>query len=612
MTIIGIDLGTRNSAGAYIKNGVVTVVPSKEGFTIGGKSFPSYIAFDVDGNRLVGEPARAIAALRPESTASAFKRLMGTSQKIELVVKGQKRSFTPEELSAMLLQKIKEDTEEYLGEKVTEAIITVPAYFNGDQREATKNAGRIAGLDVKRLINEPTAAAIAYGLDKKKSEKILVFDFGAGTLDVTLMEMEDGVFEVSSTHGDTHLGGTDMDQRLYEKIRERFKAKTGFDVEKDAKARQRLLEATEQAKIELSSKNQTTMNIPFLTMTKDGSPLHLTEDVYRSDLEEMIQPVLDRCIPIIEAVFKESKTGIKREDLTSIILVGGPTKMPIVRELVRKHVGTCIKTGIDPMECVARGAATYAGVLGGEVKDILLLDVCPLSLGIETLGGISTTIIERNTTVPVKKSKIFSTAEDNQTAVTINVLEGERQFASDNIPLNRFDLTGIDPAPRGIPQIEVSFDVDANSMLTVTAKDLKTGKEQTVQVRNAKKLSESEIQRMIQEAEANKEQDLKRRDEINLINESKSYVSMARQAKDKAQENERQRLDEFIESTEKAIEAKDFEKLREQNTQIRTLIDTIDRAAEERARTKESGSDQTTQQGSNTEATDFEVKDIKK
>lgn len=518
MKIIGIDLGTSNSAAAVLEAGRPVIIPSAEGATVAGKTVPSVVAFTKDGTLLVGEPARRQMVSNPEGTVTGAKRKMGTDFKYKIYGK----EYTPQQISAFILQKIKKDAEAFLGEKVTKAVITVPAYFNDAQRQATKDAGTIAGLEVVRIINEPTAAALAYGLDKSdKEHKILVFDFGGGTLDVTIMEFGQGVFEVKSTSGDTQLGGRDMDEVLIKFIVSEFKKKEGIDLSKDSMAMTRLREAAEKAKIELSSVLETEINLPFITADQNG-PKHLLMKINRAKLEELVMPIVKKTKESMERAISDAK--LSKSDIDKVIMVGGPTRMPIVQKFVEDFIGKKIERGVDPMECVAMGAAIQGGVLAGEVKDILLLDVTPLSLGIETLGGIFTKLIERNTTIPTRKSQIFSTASDNQTSVQIRVFQGERPMAADNHLLGQFDLIGIPPAPRGIPQIEVTFDIDANGIVNVSAKDLGTGKQQAMTITASTNLSKDEIERMKKEAEAHAEEDRKKIEEIETLNHADTLI----------------------------------------------------------------------------------------
>ncbi len=558
--IIGIDLGTSNSAAAAIMGGRPVVIPSAEGTTVGGKAFPSYVAMTEGGDLLVGEPARRQAAINPEGTTTAFKRKMGTDYKYHL----GKRDYTPQQLSAFLLQKIKRDAEAFLGEEVKKAVITVPAYFNDNQRQATKDAGRIAGLDVVRIINEPTAASLAYGLDKADQElKILVFDFGGGTLDVTLLEFGEGVFEVKSTSGDTQLGGTDMDERLTHYLVEEFKKDKGIDLTDDKKAIQRVKEAAERAKIELSGLLTTDISLPFITV-KGNEPVHLEMSVNRAKLEELVNPIVERCRGPIERAIADA--NYSKGDIGKAILVGGPTRMPIVQRFVESVVGKPPERGVDPMECVAQGAAIQAGVLAGEVKDLLLLDVTPLSLGIETLGRVFTRLMERDTTIPAKKSRVFTTAADYQTAVTIHVLQGEREMVQDNVSLGTFNLEGLPPAPRGIPQIEVTFDIDANGILNVSAKDMATGKEQRVTIQNPNRLSDEDVDRMMREAREFEGQDKKKREEAELLNEADQFIynseKMIAELGDKISDEDKNSLASKVNDLKEALKDKDVARVR--------------------------------------------------
>lgn len=594
--IIGIDLGTSNSAAAVMQMGRPVIIPSAEGPTPYGKMFPSYVAFTKDGQRLVGEPARRQAIANPEGTVTAFKRKMGTDHKYTL----RGKQYTPQELSAYLLQKIKQDAEAFLGEEVRKAVITCPAYFNDNQRQATKDAGTIAGLEVVRIINEPTAAALAYGIDKlEKEQKIMVFDLGGGTLDVTILEFGKGVFEVKSTCGDTQLGGTDMDRVIAEYLCDEFKKETGIDLRADKAAMARVLEAAEKAKIELSTTFTTEINLPFISADSKG-PKHLTQTLTRSKLEELVSPIVERCRPSIETALRDAK--LTPRDIDKIILVGGPTRMPIVQRFVEEVVGKKVERGIDPMECVALGAAIQAGVIAGEVKEMLLLDVTPLTLGVETLGGIFTQLIPRNTTIPTRKSQIFTTAEDFQTAVTIHVLQGERPMAADNTSLGRFDLVGIPPAPRGVPQIEVTFDIDVNGILRVSAKDLATGKEQAMQITAPMKLSKEEIEKMIKEAEKFAEQDKRRREEAELRNQADSLAYTAektiKEFGDKITKEQRERVEKEIKELREALAGKEIQRIKDKMEDLKKAVGDISaevyrRVGEERVKKREEPKEKT-------------------
>ncbi len=548
--IIGIDLGTSNSAASVMEGGRPTMIPSAEGTSVGGKAFPSYVAFTQDGQLLVGEPARRQAVTNPNGTIKNVKRKMGTSEK----VKALDKEYTPQQISAFILQKIKRDAESYTGETIDKAVITVPAYFDDNQRQATKDAGAIAGLDVVRIINEPTAAALAYGLDKGKvSQKILVFDLGGGTLDVTIMDFSDGVFEVLSTSGDTKLGGSDMDEALTKYVIDEFMKETGVDLSKDNMAFWRVREACEKAKIELSTTMQTEINLPFIASDASG-PKHLVKTITRAKLEEIVEPIVSRCKQSIMQAINDASLTV--DGIDRIIMVGGPTRMPIVQNFVENIVGPKIQRGIDPMECVSMGAAIQGAVLSGDVKDVLLLDVTPLSIGIETLGGIATKLIERNTTIPTRKSQIFSTAQDNQPSVEIHVVQGEREMAADNTSLGRFILDGIPPARRGIPQIEVTFDIDANGIINVTAKDKGTGKEQKITIASSNKLSKDEIDQMVKQAEQFADADKKKREEIEIKNQAETAVYTVKKSLeelgDKVSNEERAKVEAAITDLENA------------------------------------------------------------
>jgi molecular chaperone DnaK len=543
------------------------IIPSAEGAGVAsGKAFPSYVAFTKDGQRLVGEPARRQAAINPEGTIQAAKRKMGTDYKFSVYGK----EYTPQQISAFILQKIKQDAEAYLGDSVNEAVITCPAYFNDNQRQATKDAGEIAGLKVLRIINEPTAACLAYGIDKAEKEmKIMVFDLGGGTLDVTIMEMwydkeqKASGFEVLSTNGDTQLGGTDMDNALIDYLVGTFKRETGIDLKNDKMAVQRLREAAEKAKVELSSTLQTDINLPFITADASG-PKHFTHTITRAKLEDLVSPIVNRCRAPMENAVKDAKLTMAQID--RVILVGGPTRMPIIQKFVEDYVGKKIERGVDPMECVALGAAIQAAALRGEIKDIQLLDVTPLSLGIETLGGVFTKLIERNTTIPTRQSQVFSTAADNQPAVTVRVLQGERQMANDNTELGRFDLVGIPAAPRGVPKIEVTFDIDANGIVHVNAKDMGTGKEQSIKITAPTKLSKEEIDRMVKEAEKFASEDTKKKEEVEVVNQADSLVYTTEKSLkdygDKVSQQERANIETALNDLKQAIKDKNVDRIK--------------------------------------------------
>ncbi|MAF37059.1 molecular chaperone DnaK [archaeon] len=585
--IIGIDLGTSNSAAAFIEAGKPKIIPSAEGASLYGKAFPSIVAFTKDGEMLVGEPAKRQAVSNPKGTIFAAKRKIGTDFKYKI----NDKEYTPQQISAFILQKIKRDAEEFIGEKVEKAVITVPAYFDDDQRQATKDAGEIAGLEVVRIVNEPTAASLAYGLDKKeKDQKVLVFDFGGGTLDVTIMEFGDGIFEVKSTAGDTQLGGTDMDEALMNHIVEKVKEQHDVDVSDDDTAMQRIREAAEKAKIELSTTVETDIQLPYLA-SKDKEPINFSMQFKRSELEKLVHDIVERCRKPVEQAISDAK--LTKDDINRIILVGGPTRMPIVQKFVEDATGQKPERGVDPMECVATGASVQAGVLAGDVKDILLLDVTPLSLGIETLGGVCTKLIERNATIPTKKTQVFSTAADNQPAVTVNVLQGEREMAADNKSISRFELTGIPPAPRGMPQIEVTFDIDANGILNVSAKDLGTGKEQSVKITSSQKLDKDEVEKMKQEAEKFADQDKKKREEIETKNSAETLVysteKMLEEHKDKIEAKIKDELNKKVTDLKEALKSDDLAKIKEKTEALEKSAQEIgqqmyQKAAEEQAK----------------------------
>ena len=544
---IGIDLGTTNSVVAVMEGGKPTVIANAEG----SRTTPSIVGFSKTGERLVGQLAKRQAILNPDKTIASIKRHMGEDYKVNI----DGKDYTPQEISAMILRKLADDASSYLGEKVTSAVITVPAYFNDAQRQATKDAGKIAGLDVLRIVNEPTAAALAYGLEKEKSEKVLVFDLGGGTFDVSVLEIGDGVHEVLSTSGDTHLGGDDFDQKVMDWICEEFKKQEGIDLKGDKQAMQRVKEAAEKAKCELSSVVETNINLPFITADANG-PKHLDLNLTRAKFEDLCHDLLERCKKPVEQALSDA--GISKSDINEVVLVGGSTRIPAVQQLVKEYTGKEPNQSVNPDEVVAVGAAIQAGVLAGEVKDIVLLDVTPLTLGIETLGGVMTPLVPRNTTIPVSKSQVFSTAENNQTAVDIHVLQGERPMAKDNKSLGMFRLDGIPPAMRGLPQIEVTFDIDANGIVNVSAKDKATNKEQKITITNSSNLSEADIDKMVKEAEANAAEDKKKKEEAEVKNNAASLIGSA---------------DRIVKDFEGKIDAADKSKLDEQKAALQKALD---------------------------------------
>ncbi len=563
--ILGIDLGTTYSCMAIMEGGTPKVIPNSEG----ARTTPSVVAFSKDGERLVGSVAKRQAVTNPTRTIASIKRKMGTNETVAI---GDKK-YTPQEISAMILQKLKVDAEAYLGEKITKAVITVPAYFNDAQRQATKDAGKIAGLEVMRIINEPTASSLAYGLDKEGESTVLVYDLGGGTFDVSILTLGDGVFEVLSTNGINHLGGDDFDDRIIDFLVDDFKQKEGIDLRKDPVALQRLKDAAERAKIELSTLQKTNINLPYIT-TSDSGPKFLDTDLTRAKFEQLIGDLVDKTIDPVKNALKDA--GINAKDITHVLLVGGSTRVPLVVETVKKITGKEPDKGINPDECVALGAAIQGAVLSGEAKDVVLLDVTPLTLGIETLGNIATPLIERNTTIPTRKSQIFSTAADGQTSVEIHVVQGERQFARDNFSLGRFQLTGIPPAPRGVPQIEVTFDIDANGIVHVSAKDLGSGNEQSITITGKKDLADDEIEKMIKDAQLHEEEDKKKREEIEIRNNADmaaySAEKLIKESGDKLDDEDKTSIEEAVAALKTTLEGEDTVAIKEKMDALQEAV----------------------------------------
>lgn len=602
--ILGIDLGTTNSAAAIIEAGRPTIIPSAEGPTLAGKMFPSIVAFTKEGQLLVGDSAARQAVTNPEGTIREIKRKMGTDYKVTI----QGKEYTPQQISAFILQKIKKDAEAFLGYTINKAVITVPAHFNDNQRQATKDAGEIAGLEVARTVNEPTAACLAYGIDKLEKElKIMVFSFGGGTNDTTLMDFGSGVFQVISTSGDTKTGGADIDYAVVDYLVEEFKRQTKIDLRSDKTAMARLKETGEKAKIELSNLFTTDVSLPFIA-SDQGEPKHLQITLTRTKLEQLALPLVQRIRTPILKVLSDAK--LTPQDIDKIILIGGQTRMPLIRKFVEDIMNKPAERGIDPMECVAVGAAIQGGVLAGEVKDLLLLDVTPISLGVETLGSVFTKLIERNTTIPTKKSQIFTTAADSQTTVTINVLQGERSMATDNLSLGMFNLTGIPAAPRGVPQIEVSFNIDANGILNVSAKDLGTNKEQTITITASTKLSEDEKNRMVREAEQFAEQDLRNKEEADTRNNADSLIYNAEKTKkdlsDKISKVDVERIDKAVNALRQALAGKDVDAIKARAEEATTVLQEVGTAVYQQVAQQQA---QQAQQSGKTEANDSEDKD---